>query len=147
MGDYEHYFYAMQFGEVTKVGVTYDVDKRALQIQSTLGKKADLVMRMGFQSIDEAEDVEYYIKNCGMFEIVPHKKIKTEIFYCSAQDAFNAVYDAQSAGLIVKAVNSRNAGRKPNLWESRQMMIPDPIRDEVTELIAKFKKSQKEESK
>lgn len=43
--------------------------------------------------------------------------------------------------------NPRNAGRKPNLWESRQMMIPDPIRDEVTELIAKFKKSQKEESK
>lgn len=43
--------------------------------------------------------------------------------------------------------NPRGAGRHRNGWESRQMMIPDPIREAVSELIAKFKKSQKEMSK
>lgn len=48
---------------------------------------------------------------------------------------------------LKESKNPRGAGRHRNGWESRQMMIPDPIREAVSELIAKFKKSQKEESK
>ncbi len=39
--------------------------------------------------------------------------------------------------------NPRGAGRKPNTWESSRMVIPDPLKDQVSDLVNKWIKEQK----
>lgn len=39
--------------------------------------------------------------------------------------------------------NERNAGRKANTWESRRLYVPEPMVNEILDMIAKWKKEQK----
>lgn len=43
--------------------------------------------------------------------------------------------------------NDRNAGRKPNTWESRRLYVPEPMVSEIVELIAEWKKKQRKLNK